>query len=189
MSTLTRRQALNLLNPKPNDMPDGLVTTLLENIKNNLEDTTNYSSIATPLGVVFPSGEFVLHPKASPYAVIVPGTPEPLDPGATVALWWQPVDVFLVMRRLKTKKGERSLLGTSSVNGLETLAKDTRQALSRESPYNNRVPSGYAGYTTQTGVLHVRFDGQEYMGEVEEEDAPPASTVVLHLAYLCAETR
>jgi hypothetical protein len=168
-------------------MADGLVTTLLENIETNLGDTTNYSAIATPLGVVWASGEFVLHPKASPYAVIVPGAPEPVESGPTVAMFWQPVDLFIVMRRLKTKKGERSLLGTSTVNGLETLAKDARQSLCRVSPYNHNVPSG--SYTTQTGVLNVRFDGQEYMGNVEEEDMPQAYVIVLHLAYLCAENR
>jgi len=169
-------------------MADGIVTTLLENIKETLGDTTNYAAIADALEKVFVSGEFKLHPKASPYAVIVPGSPDPLDSGATVAMWWQPVNVHIVMRRLKTPKGERTLLGTDGTNGLETLAKDARQALCRHSPYNAQLPTG-SGYATQTGVLIGRYDGQSYLGEEEGEEQKPSDVVVLHTVFLCAENR
>jgi hypothetical protein len=168
-------------------LADGIVTTLLENIKINLQDTTNYNAIAGVLKAVEIRGEFALLEKQATYAVIVPGDPEHLYDTVTFTCFWQPVTVYVVMRRLKNKTGDRTLLGTATVNGLDTMVKDARQALNRSSPYYNDKPS--SSYTEQTGISEVRFDGVEYMGEEDAEGKRPANVAALTLAYLCADTR
>lgn len=168
-------------------MADGIVTTLLENIQINLQDTDNYSAIANALKAVEIRGEFALLEKQATYAVIVPGEPDPLYDTVTFSCFWQPVTVYLVLRRLKNKTGDRTLLGTDSVNGLDTMVKDARQALNRSSPYYNGKPS--SSYTEQAGIAETRFDGVDYMGEEDAEGKRPANVAALTISFLCADTR
>jgi len=168
-------------------MADGIVTTLLENIQINLQDSTNYSDIASALKAVEIRGEFTLLEKQDTYAVIVPGEPDKLYDTYSFTSFWQPVTVYIVMRRLKSKTGDRTLLGTASVDGLDTIVKNARQALNRSSPYYNDKPS--SSYTEQTGVSEVRFDEVTYMGEEESENLQPANVAALKLSYLCVDTR
>jgi len=167
-------------------MADSLVTTLLENIRLNLRDSTTYTALGY-LKTVDVVSEFVLYAKNSPYAVIVAENPVDQQTLTGVLVWWQPVTVYIVNRRQKTPDGDRAMLGDASLPGLDTLAKDARQALCRPSPYN---PVPTVSYTTLTGVLNTRYGGMEYRG-VEEgvKDEAAAPVVAIHIDYLCVEAR
>jgi hypothetical protein len=170
-------------------MAAGIVTTLLKNIKANLNDSTNYATVAANLKNVFISDDLLILPKQTPYADIVPGTPdEDENQPVTCTLFWQPVFVYVVIRRDKTMTGEAQIVGVGSRDGLDTVAKDVRQALNRPSPYNDAQPSG-ASYTTQTGVFNVRYEGTEYLGEEEDADLTGVRVAKVNLSYRCADTR
>lgn len=171
-------------------MADSLTTTLVENVVLNLTDTDNYSAIASKLQAVFASQEFALHSKAAIYAVVIPDNPQDVVQMVSGITWWQPIDVFLCSRRGKTWDKERTLLGTSGTNGLDTLAKDARQALNRPSPFNDRKPTHPTGtYATQTGVHDVRFDDVEYLVEQSEDDMGATFVARLRVLYYCVDSR
>ena len=171
-------------------MADSTLTTLLENIRVNLNDTTNYKTLADALMFVEICDEWFPLPKPSPYAVIVPGSAGDAEQLIATRVWRQPVNVYIAMRQLQTPEGERSLLGTSAKEGLDTLGRETRSALARPSPYNNRKPTG-ALYVTQAGVLHAESTETEYMGmETDDEtEASGVQVIRVEITYLISEAK
>jgi len=182
-------------------MADSIVTTLLENIQVNLEDATNFPAIAhATTGSIKDTeimDDFALVGRTNVAAIIVPGPPEDERCGVQITRWWQPVDIYLQDRVNVTPTRGRTLLGTAGRPGLDTVAKDVRQALDRPSPFDGRKPS--ASYTTQTGVHNAAYRGKEYLGDedkmsylgedMREEEAIATQVVVVHMAYFCVDTR
>jgi hypothetical protein len=167
-------------------MADGIVTTLLENIVVNLNDATTYTALAQIKGVLV-APEMVLLADASPWVVVVPGSPTDEEVGVTINTWWQPVTCYIGIRRATSHDGDWGLLGSSGQNGLDTLAKDVRQALNRTSPYSDNKPS--ASYGTQVGVHDTRYAGLEYLGIQEEEHGQESQVAALTIEYFCVDER
>lgn len=169
-------------------MTDALETTLCKNIKVNLGDTTNYTTVAGNIKNILITDEFRILNKQSVYTQIVLDEPEEEQTGISSIIWWQPVGIHIAYRRGMTPNGEQRAIGKSGVAGLATRAKDVRQALNRESPYNDMIPTGGPTYTTQTGVLRAVYAGTEYRTE-EEPGHTPVDVAKVTMRYLCVDTR
>lgn len=168
-------------------MADSLEIILAKNIKVNLRDSTNYSAVAGNIKDVIIRNEFeLLKGKTSVHAIIVIEEPEDEWDGISGSMFWLPVSIHIVYRRSKTPDGEARAIGVSGVDGLPARAKDVRQALNRESPYNDRKPSG--SYTAQTGVLRAVYAGTEYRTE-KDPGAKDVDVAKVTMRYMCVDTR
>lgn len=188
-------------------MADSEVVTLLENIKVNCRDSTNFTALIVSsvprVKEAIVADTFSLSPRNTPFVVIVPGEPEDERELVQTVIWWQPVRIYIAQRRNPDPTRERKLLGGSNLDGLDSLAKDLRQALDRPSPYNGRKPSGVpptiAGtYTTQTTVDAVEYRGQTYLGDEDvlallgpegPEKGLPVVVIRLDMRYRMVDTR
>ena len=181
---------------------DDLLTTLLENVKVNVQDAANFATLTDFKRAVSIMPEFCLDCKATPNAVIVPGEPE--DEKATVSThtWWQPITVYITHREKNDPQREKRVVGLANTRGLNALAWEVRKALTRESPYNNGKPTAtptVGTYTAQTGVLRAVWERNQMMPNQEKttyqdhEGNPissgPFDVCAVQMKYLCVEAR
>lgn len=129
---------------------DNPLTTLLENIKANLEDSTNHANLATAFKnktKVYP----VFGPwfTATPACVITPGLS--LRSGEEGRKDLQQVDLHIIHAVLSAPEHYYSVLGTSSLEGILTLAEEIEKALNRPEPYTYS-PYNAAPYTALNNV-------------------------------------
>ena len=164
----------------------GLTTTLLKNILLQLRDA-NFSA-AQHFKAGEAAQEFALLPRATQYFVAVPGDPENAERYTKSVSWLQPISVYVCSRQLRSKTGESATIGIGSRASLDTIVDDCRNTLLVESPYDANKPST-GGYTTQTGVKTVLYDGVEYMEPQEDDEGKFAEVAALKLKYLCFEVR
>ena len=132
-------------------------TTLLKNVSVNLGDTASrHPDLAvlkhqtaekrrpiTPL--------FVPQPRAAPYVVVTPGPLEFRRTGNTRRDLYT-VLVHTVHLAIAGMTGAGALLGTTEIDGIDTLNEAIIAALERPRPYDDGLHITANGYTTQTRV-------------------------------------
>ena len=170
------------------------LTTLLKNIKVNLNDGTNYAACAAAIGKAEISPVFFLAGRASPVAYIVPGAGRTTHSGlATHTV--RKVTIYVVTRRGITPTMTTALVGESSIEGIADVTEKVKQALDRPYPYatGRGLPSG-ASYTAQNSVAAVMFEGEgePFLEEdygYSREEGTMALVVPLEFEYAYIETR
>ncbi len=148
------------------------LTTLLANIKANLEDSTNFSTLTTKLKGADITPVFFVTGRTTPWAVITPGATH-VENDNLLCEHIQEVDVTVVTRRYQTQTCEVELVGNSTVTSIEEIVHEVRKALDRPSPYGDRKPTG-ASYTTQSNVPSVNYTGCDAPEIVEDYSLAPA---------------
>jgi hypothetical protein len=179
-------------------MADDIATVLAKNLVVNLQDVANFTSLM--LSEALYMDDFFLAPRNDIYAVVVLGASEEGEALISSELYWLPVTIYLVDYSSRDITRGRTLVGEGSTAGLQTVATVVRQSLVRPSPYSGRKPSGTpttGAYTTQTGVLTVKFDGLEYLGDEDRmsyvgpdddpADALAAQVAALRLRYMIVD--
>lgn len=164
----------------------GLTTTLLKNILLQLRDS-NFSA-ATHFKAGEAAQEFTPLPRATQYFVAAPGDPEDTERYTKSVSWIQPITIYVCSRQLRNKTGENATIGIGTRASLDTIVDDCRNVLLVESPYDANKPAT-GGYTTQTGVKTVLYEGVDYMEPQEDEDGKITDVAALKLKYLCFEVR
>lgn len=173
------------------------LTILLNNIKLNLEDSTNFSTLTSKLKGADIAAAFFVMGRTTPWAVIMPGATS-VEGDGLLCHHQQDVDIHVITRRNITPTGGTEIVGSASVTGIEEIVHDIRKALDRPEPYGGRVPSG--SYTTQTNVHSVQYTGCEAPEIVEDYSLAPtraggrgagsfALVVTMHFEYVFVDER
>lgn len=164
---------------------------LLSNMKINLEDSTNFSSVASALRSVSVQPFFFIPPRATPAAVIVPGKSD-LHHDSVLAHFRRDITVGVYTKVNMTKTGERLLTGTASIESFLSIVDKVRKALDRPEPYGANKPG--ASYQTQNNIRSVRCTeesspelvdrGGMVVGPEEEEVAALMVSLIFEYEYI-----
>lgn len=143
-------------------------TILLSNIKANLEDATNFSTLTGKLEGADILPVFFVPGRTTPWAVVVPGDLT-VDHDELLCEHKFAVDVHLISRRYQTPTSDVELVGNSTATGILEIVHEIRKALDRPSPYGTRLPTG-ATYTSMTNCPMVKYLGHDAPEVVDDTE-------------------
>lgn len=132
-------------------------TFVLQNIGVNLADAVRHPDVAnlkhqTATGKEQIAPVFLELTRPPPYAVIVPDLTTFLQPQNSRRDAFRVV-IHMVHRVLHSPKHFRLLMGTTAIDGIDTLQQAVLDALQRVKPFNDGIHVAANGYTTQVRVL------------------------------------
>jgi len=177
------------------DPNTGQLSTLLRNIKANLEDSTNYAAVTSRVKKVYITPVFYMPEKTTPCAVIVPGVGSVVDEGSYLTEISRVVSVYVATRLHAEPTGSKGLIGNiTAIEGLESICRRVRKALNRSDPYGAGKPSG-ATYTTMTQCDFAGYQGEDEptientYGLFNPTQGLPALVIRMEFLYRYFETR